>query len=529
MTYNTLIFAVFLLAALLFYFIVPKRGRWIVLLMASYAFYLFNNSFLVVFILITTLSVYLCGRLLGGLADRFKKAKKELDREGKKALKEKTNRKKKWVVFAVILINFGLLFFLKYFNFLGGSAASLIGLIDSSFVFRPLDLMLPLGISFYTLQAVSYVVDVYRGKVQADKNLGRVALFLVFFPQIMEGPIGRYDQLAYQLYEGHSFDYTRFKYGGQLILWGLFKKMVVADRASIFVDTVFRQAGVTGGIPVVMAVLLYTLQIYAEFSGTMDIVTGVAQLFGVNLAENFKRPFFSRSVQEFWRRWHITLGAWLRDYIFYPISFSKFFMNLSKKAKKNFNEHFGKLVPVAFAMFFVWFGNGIWHGASWKYVMYGLYYYLIMMIGLLFEPLTRKLIAKIHINTGSRGYRFWQMARTFLFVCFGMLIFRAKDLPQAFSMFGSIFTGFDPGVLTSGALVRDFGLYTSDILLLLLSVILILAVGIMQEKGLVIRDVIAKRKLVVRWAVYYIGIFSVILFGAYGAGYRVIDLIYAQF
>lgn len=529
MTYNTLIFALFLLVALILYFVVPKRGRWIVLLTVSYVFYLFNSSFLIVFILITTLSVYLCGRLLGALSDRFKKEKKELDREGKKALKQRINRKKKWVVLSAVLINFGLLFFLKYFNFLGDSVASLIRLIDSSFVFQPLDLMLPLGISFYTLQAVSYVVDVYRGKVQADRNLGRVALFLVFFPQITEGPIGRYDQLANQLYEGHRFDYTRCKYGCQLILWGLFKKMVVADRASIFVDRVFRQAGVTGGIPVVLAVLLYTLQIYAEFSGTMDIVTGIAQLFGVDLAENFKRPFFSRSVQEFWRRWHITLGAWLRDYIFYPISFSKIFMNLSKKAKKNLNEHFGKLVPVAFAMFFVWFGNGIWHGASWKYVVYGLYYYLIMMIGLLFEPLSRKFIAKMHINVNSRGYRLWQMARTFLFVCFGMLIFRAKDLTQAFSMFGSIFSGFDPGVLTSGALIRNFGLYTSDFILLFLSVLLILAVGVMQEKGLVIRDVIARRKLAVRWAVYYIGIFSVILFGAYGAGYRVIDLIYAQF
>ena len=224
-------------------------------------------------------------------------------------------------------------------------------------------------------------------------------------------------------------------------------------------DEFGHQAGMIGGIPVVLAVLLYTLQIYAEFSGTMDIVTGVAQLFGVSLAENFRRPFFSRSVQEFWRRWHVTLGAWLRDYIFYPISFSKFFMNLSKKAKKNLNEHFGKLAPIAFSMFFVWFGNGIWHGASWKYVVYGLYYYLIMMIGLLFEPLARRLIAKAHINISSRGYRLWQMARTFLLVCFGMLIFRAKDLPQAFTLFGSVFTGFGAGVLTSGALIRDFGLY----------------------------------------------------------------------
>lgn len=529
MTYNTLIFAAFLLVTLLLYFIVPKRARWAVLLTASFAFYIFNGSFLVAFILVTTLSVYLCARLLGRLGDDFKKAKAGLDKEEKKRLKAKTVKKKKWVVVLALVINFGLLFFLKYFNFIGGTVAGVINLFDGSFVFQPLDLMLPLGISFYTLQAVSYVVDVYRGKTAPDKNLGRVALFLMFFPQIMEGPIGRYDQLAYQLYEGHSFDYTRFKYGGQLILWGLFKKMVLADRASIFVDSVFRHAGVTGGIPVILAILLYTLQIYAEFSGTMDIVTGIAQLFGINLAQNFRRPFFSRSVQEFWRRWHITLGAWLRDYIFYPISFSRFFMNLSKKAKKNLNEHFGKLVPVAFAMFFVWFGNGMWHGASWKYVVYGLYYYAIMMIGLLLEPLARKFIAKARIDIQSRGYRLWQMLRTFLFVCFGMLIFRADDLPQAFSMFGSIFTGFDLNVLTSGALLRDYGIFINDFILIFLSFLLILAVGIMQEKGFVIRDVIAKRHIAVRWLVYYAGIFSIILFGAYGAGYRIVDLIYAQF
>lgn len=529
MSFNTLAFIAFLGISLLLYYIVPKRFRWVALLFVSCVYYILNSSILIVFMLITTLSIYLCGLWLGKINSNFNKIKSELSKDEKKLYKAKMSRNKKLVVFAAVVVNFGILFFLKYFNFMSDTVGSVAGIFNTSYRPFHLDLVLPLGISFYTLQAVSYVVDVYRGKVKADKNLGRVALFLMFFPQIMEGPIGRYDHLAHQLYNGHSFDFENFKRGWQLILWGMFKKMVIADRAGIFVDNVFMHYQDYSGMTVVFGIILYTLQIYTDFSGSIDIVTGVAQLFGIELAENFRRPFFSLSVQEFWRRWHITLGAWLRDYIFYPISFSKFFMNFSKNTREKFNDYLAKIIPMAFSMFFVWFGNGIWHGSSIKYIVYGLYYYVLIMIGVMCEPLIRATLKTLHINREANGYKLFQMLRTTVLVCIGMMIFRAKDLYSAYSMFVSMFVQPSLSVITNSCLFKDFGIYESDFVILGIGFIILLVVGIMQEKGICIRDALAKKNIVLRWAVYYVGIFMVLLFGTYGIGYKLADLIYAQF
>ena len=529
MSYNTLVFIAFLGITLLLYYIVPKKFRWIVLLTASCGYYILNSSALIAFVFITTLSIYLCGLWLGKINERFKKAKGSFSKEEKKIYKAKTTRNKKLVVLVAVLVNFGLLFFLKYFNFMSDSVGAAIGLFSPSFQPFHLSLALPLGISFYTLQAISYVVDVYRGKVKPDKNFGRMSLYLIFFPQIMEGPIGRYDQLAHQLYEGHSFDFERFKSGWQLILWGMFKKMVIADRAGIFADTVFNNYQKYTGVTVVLGVIIYTLQIYTDFSGSIDIVTGVAELFGVKLSENFKRPFFSLSLQEFWRRWHITLGAWLRDYIFYPISFSKFFMNFSKKTREKFNDYWARILPMAFSMFFVWFGNGIWHGSSIEYGVNGLCDSVCIMIGVMCEPLIRKTLGLLHINREAKGYKLFQMLRTTALVCLGMMIFRAADLNAAFNMFTSMFTNAGLSVITGGSILKDFGIYTSDFAILALGMIVLLVAGIIQEKGYPIRETLAKKNIVLRWSVYYAGIFMVLFFGTYGVGYKLADLIYAQF
>ncbi len=531
MAINSIGFVVFVAIVCMIYFLAPKKVKWAVLLIASYIYYFLSSGNLAVFLIITTISVYLLALGLNKIDDNTKNKCKSLDKqdkEQKKKIKKVAERNKKLLVFVAIAINFGVLLVLKYAIFFGEIVDSALQNFGVKWEFQKFNFILPLGISYYTLQSISYIIDVYRGKYKADKNLGRVALFTSFFPQMTEGPIGRYDDLAHQLYEPHKFEYKNVKFGMQLMIWGYFKKLVIADRAGLFVNAVYGDFSQYGGIVIVLAAIMYTIQIYAEFSGCIDIVRGVAQLIGINMAENFKRPFFSKTVQEFWRRWHITLGAWLKDYIFYPVSFSKATIKLTSATKKTGNAFIAKFIPAAFAMFFVWFGNGLWHGASWKYIFYGLYYYVIMMIGLLLEPLATKIIDKLKININSWWYKTMQIARTILIVLVGMLIFRAHNLENAFSMIGSIFNMSNVQMLLDGG-IFELGMSQKDFIVVAIGVLIMLIVGIIQEKGISIRENISKKNIVFRWALYYGILFSILIFGMYGPGYSSANFIYGQF
>lgn len=528
MSIISLKFAVFLVAIVLLYFVMPKKIRWIVLLLGSYIYYFFSSAELSIFLLITTVSIYLATIYINKIDIKTKEKCSGQEKDIKKKIKAKAKKDKKIILILTIMINFGILAVLKYGNFISENLNRVIHLFSKNISIPMREILLPLGISYYTLQAISYVVDVYRGKYNAEKNFGKVALFLSFFPQMIEGPIGKFDELADQLYEPHEFDYTRIKFALQLMLWGLFKKMVIADRAALYVNEVFGSYSEYSGIIIVMAVILYTIQIYAEFSGCIDIVRGIGQIFGITMAENFKRPFFSKNIQEFWRRWHITLGAWLREYIFYPVSFSKACINLTGWSKKIFKGHIVKLIPAAFALFFVWFGNGIWHGASWKYIFYGLYYYILTMLGMLCEPLFMKIIEKLKIKTESFGYRVWQMIRTTTIVLIGMLIFRAHRLKEAWIIFKSIFTFDNIGKLFNGELFK-IGFNTSDFIVLIIGTIIMFLVSLLQEKGYNLREKISKQNIIFRWSLYYLAIFSIIILGVYGKGYSASSFIYGQF
>lgn len=528
MSIISLKFAVFLVAIVLLYFVMPKKIRWIVLLLGSYIYYFLSSAELSIFLIITTVSIYLATLYMNKIDIKTKDNCSGKEKDVRKKLKEKAKKDKKIILILTIIINFGILSVLKYGNFISENLNRIIHLFSNNVSIPLREIVLPLGISYYTLQAISYVVDVYRGKYNAEKNFGKVALFLSFFPQMIEGPIGKFDELADQLYEPHEFDYTRIKFALQLMLWGLFKKMVIADRAALYVNEVFGNYSEYSGIIIVMAVILYTLQIYAEFSGCIDIVRGIGQVFGITMAENFKRPFFSKNIQEFWRRWHITLGAWLREYIFYPVSFSKACINLTSWSKKVFKGNIIKLIPAAFALFFVWFGNGIWHGASWKYIFYGLYYYILTMLGMLCEPLFAKIIEKLKIKTESFGYRVWQMIRTTTIVLIGMLIFRAHRLKEAWIIFKSIFTFDNIGKLFNGELFK-IGFNTSDFVVLVIGAIIMFVVGLFQEKGYNLREKISKQNIIFRWTLYYVAIFSIIILGIYGKGYSASSFIYGQF
>lgn len=528
MAYNSYLYlVVFLGLSLLFFYVMPKKLRWLILLLASLIFYYISSHMLIVYILISSVSVYLAAIWLDRIIKSYEITKPTLPKEERKAYTDRVTRRKKLVVLLAILVNFGILISLKYSNFFVENANPLLHSIKLHQL--PLrKVILPLGISYYTLMAASYVIDVYRGKCKADYNPAHVLLYLCFFPQIVEGPIGRYDHLTPQLFGGLAFNNKSFTFGAQLIIWGLFKKVVIADRANILVKTVFGNTQQYTGIYALLGMLFFTLQIYAEFSGAIDIVTGSAQMFGVDLARNFERPFFSKSIAEFWRRWHITLGAWLRDYILYTISLSKWFMKLNKSIKKHISSNFGKTIPTAIPMLFVWLACGLWHGASWKYVLYGIYYYALMLLGMLFEPLFAKLFSSLKINRESKAYRAWQLLRTIILVNIGMLIFRAPQLNTAWSMLASIFTGFKPSVIVDGSLLK-LGMDMQDYAVIIFGSLIMLIVGILQEKGYSLREKIAERGIALRWCVYFAAIFAVIIFGAYGAGYNPVDFIYAQF
>lgn len=514
---------IFLGTVFICYTAVPKKFKWTVLLLASYVFYWINSKSLIVFLLLSTVAVYFAGIFLNRINDTAALAKKGLEREEKKEVKALVNWQKRAVVALAVGFIFAILLILKYSAFFAHTLNSAFGFLH----LKELKFMLPLGISYYTLQAAGYIIDVYRGKYRASENFGKVALFLCFFPQIVEGPIGSFDKLADPLYEGHGFDYDRLAKGVQLIFWGLFKKMVIADRANIFVVQVFDGYNNYSGSIVLLGGLLYTLQIYAEFSACMDIVTGSAQIFGVPLAKNFERPFFSKSVGEFWRRWHITLGAWLRDYVFYSVSLSKPFMKLSKFAKKHFNEFLGSLVPASFAMFFTWFGIGFWHGAGWKYIVYGFYYYAIMMAGMYLEPLFARAFSALKINRESVPLNALRIIRTIIIVIGGMMLFRADTVGVWGGILKSIFTSFGAGGFFNTAL--SLGMDKQDFLIIAIGALVMLIISLLQEKGIKVRESLARQKLPVRWSVYACLVLACVIFGAYGPGYDAVDFIYGQF
>ena len=519
-------FAFFILyfgATFVLYTIMPKKAKWCVLLVGSWAFYFIGAHGHVVPLIVSTLTVWAAGLGIQALENRFKAKRKTVERKERKVLKKQYNTYKSLVLALGVILTLGLLLVCKYANFFIATGNTLFHT-----EWAEADIVQPLGISFYTLQAISYLADVHRGKYEARKNPLRLSLYLSFMLTVVEGPIARYDQLGTELENPKPFSTKNVVYGAERVFWGLFKKIVIADRAAEFVRHVFDMENEYTGVVVAAAILFYTLQLYCEFSGIMDVMCGLAEMMGIKMPENFTRPFFAKSINEFWQRWHISLGSWLRDYIFYPISLSKPFKKLTKSARKKQNPYYANLIPTAVALFFVWFGNGFWHGSGWKYIFYGLYYYVLMMIGLFLEPLFAKLCKALRINRQSGAYRLFQMVRTFAIVNVGMCVFRADSVAHAWRLLISIVTNPNLKALLPGhgnGLELDMG----DYVILVLGTGIIFLVSLLQEKGVDIRARISRLPFVVKFIAFILAAFVIIVFGAYGDGYGVVDLIYANF
>ena len=512
MSFTTVAFFVFLLAGIVVYYVLPKNVQWIWLLILSYIYYFTFSIKASLFMVFATVTIYFGGIWLQNIqntGDRYLKDNKEtLSREDKKAYKESLRRKKRWVLFLILLLDFGMLAVVKYSNFAIENINSVLGLIGK----EPIGLLgmgLPLGISFFTFQSVSYAIDVYQGKYECEKNIFKMGLFVSFFPQLLQGPIGRYDRLGKQLYSGHSFNLKNVEYGLQRIGWGLFKKVVIADRAAVLVLNVFNNYEAYSGFHYIMAVLMYSVDLYMDFSGGIDIVIGAAQMFGITMDENFRQPYFSKSIGEFWRRWHITLGTWMKDYIFYPMSLSKKMNKFGKWGKKHFGNTFGRTLPICFANIVIFFIVGIWHGAAWKYIAYGLYNGFIIAISNLLEPVYKKLLSKFHINATSRGWTLWQIIRTFILVNISWYFDNAATLTDAFRLMGNT---FKHASFSMDAVVKMFGSQL-DLIILLAGCLVWLIISILKEKGIVIREALDRKPLIIRWAVYIALVMSVAMLG----------------
>jgi len=518
---------IFLLGTFIAYNLTPLKKRWIVLMCASILFYLISSRQYIVYILLSALTVYFGAIKIDKYNDEYKARKKQLDRKERKAFKEVIDKKKKHIQALVVVFNVGVLAFLKYSNMFVRIINRVVTLMVPGFHLTGLKLVTPLGISFYTLQAIGYLIDVTRGKYKADHHFGRVFNFLIFFPTITEGPIATYDQVANQIHEGHPFNYQNFACGIQLMMWGIFKKLIVADRAYLFVHQVFRTATHYKGIVNLIAMALYVIELYCDFSGGMDIVVGSAETMGIFLPKNFDTPFFSRSVNEFWRKWHITLGAWLREYVFFSVTLSKPFKNIQQWFKKHFNAYFGRTIPVILALFCVWFLMGVWHGARIKYIVYGMYYYLIMVAGMLLKPVLDVIMDKFHIDAESKAWHAFQTVRTWFIVMIGMTIFNAGELYKVKEILVNLtknFKIFDPFILSSKMKLNGY-----EWIVLLIGIAVVIIVDILHYKGWHLREEFNKRPIALRYAVYFVGFFTIFIFGAYGTGYNIVAFLYGAF
>ena len=521
-------FIAFLCLLFVAYYLVPRRWQWGLLLAASYVFYAFAGWQCLIFIAVTTVSAYLVARRLAAMAERESEhltaLRDTMDKEARKAYKAAAKKRRFGVLLCGLVLNFGILAVIKYTAFAVVNLNSALSLFGAQTLSVP-DLLLPMGISFYIFQTMGYLIDVYRGKTQAERNFFRLALFVSFFPQLVQGPISRHSDLAAELYAPHTFDCRSFTYGLQRILWGYFKKLVIADRILVAMQTLLGSPeGYRGGY-VLALILFYSVQIYADFTGGIDITIGIAQCLGIRLAENFERPFSSRSTKEYWRRWHITMGSWFTDYVFYPLSVTRPMMKLSKWSRRVLGNTVGKRVPVYLATIVTWFLTGLWHGAGWNFIVWGLLNCAVILISQELEPLYARFRAKFPRLTASSFYGGFMAVRTFLLMGLIRSLDCYRDVGQTFRLWGSMITEPNWGELPSGLLT--LGLSLTDYIILAAAVSVVATVSRLSAKRSV-RERLYDRP-VLSWVLCGALLVVILLFGAYGIGYDAGPFIYNQF
>lgn len=503
--FTTLRFIAFFAIVFFGYYAVSHRFRWWLLLAASWVFYGWMSPYYLIFLAFVTTATYFAAVGMDGNYRREREwisvHGKGASRDEKKVYKAGMEGRRRWMSFGAIAALLSLLLVFKYLEFLFVNVAWLGGVIGLKWHPPALNMILPVGLSFYVFQSMAYVIDVQRGEMPAERNFFRHTLYVSYFPQIMQGPIGNYGRLAHQLFEEHAFDYEQVVFGLQRVAWGFFKKLCVANMIAYRINPVWASCGEYPGFLFWMTMaFLYAIQLYADFSGYMDIACGCSQMLGIKLDENFNCPYFSKSVSEYWRRWHISLSSWFKDYLFYPVLRSEWNASLRKRFA---NKYLASAVPTSVALAIVWAATGLWHGACWGYVAWGVYYGLFMILGVLLAPVYDRFHARFPRLVASRSYAAFQMLRTFVIVMLGYLIFKPADLGATKSILGTMLTDVGSGAL-QGFLASHMKWLSLTIALC--GIVLVIDVIHLRFGEGLIRKTIRKFPLPIRWGVYVGGV-----------------------
>ncbi|MCR4999914.1 MAG: MBOAT family protein [Lachnospiraceae bacterium] len=509
MAYNTNIyFLLFLPIVMLAYQLTPQKYRWVALLGASVAFFAMISKCLIGWALVTAAITYYGGRLI----EQYRQI----------------GAPPKGVLRVSLILVVGILAVLKYTNFTIGIVNQVIAGLSGTAGLSFVKMMVPIGISFYTLQAVGYLLDIYWKRIEAEHNFAKVLLFLIFFPTVMEGPICRWSDVKDQLFVGEALREENITQGLIRIVWGLFKRMLIADRLYAAISLFYKPTMYLNGIMVFICMFLTTIQLYMEFSGTIDIVIGSARIFNIRLPENFRQPFLAKSAAEFWRRWHISLGTWFKNYIFYPVTTSDAIKKWNRYGKKHVGKYLTNVVTSAAALFPVWMLNGLWHGPQATYILYGVYYFIVLLAEVMLEPAGRKVYARLGWSEDGALVNGIRMVRTWCIILVGEMLFRAQSFAQFITLMKNMFVGpWDGGAFT-GKLV-EVGLDAGDYFVVVIGMMIVFILEWKMEKKPDMLEILPELSTAKRWLVYYGVIMAIVVFGAYGDGYQPADLIYAGF
>jgi len=475
MLFNSISFFFFFTIVTILYFVLPYKYRWLLLLLSSCYFYM---SFVPVYILILGFTI-----IIDFYAGIF--------------IEHATGKKRRSLLICSLVANIGILAVFKYYNFINTNIASLLGYYGYKNPMPYLTILLPIGLSFHTFQAMSYTIEVYRGNQKPERHFGIYALYVMFYPQLVAGPIERPQNLLHQFYEKHDINYNRITNGLKLMAWGLFKKVVIADRLSIIVDNVYNDPYHHRGLGFVIATICFSFQIYCDFSGYSDMAIGIAKVMGFKLMTNFNSPYHAKSVREFWTRWHISLSTWFKDYLYIPLGGNRV------------------IVPRWYLnLFIVFLVSGLWHGANWTFIAWGALHGIFIIFSLASQPVRNKITAFTRLNNYPLLNNGLQLITTFLLVTFAWIFFRAKSIAIAFYVIKSIWTFTLSDILSiihHQSSRINLGLVGLDLWIAFFTIVLLETVHIIKKKYS-ITHIISNQPAYLRWVIYYTFLFVLIVF-----------------
>lgn len=519
-------FLAFCILSVIIFVIFPPRYRWIPLLISSVAFYCLSLSDkkILIWIIVTSLTTWLAGRKLDSIARNTEMAlqKTGLEKEEEKRIRAHASKKRKTILTVVLMLNIGILICFKLWNYYRKAFTIIIGALSGYGTVNMAALIMPLGISYYTFSTIGYILDVYWKRYESEKNFARYFLFAIYFPHILQGPISRYSKLGQELKKPKLyFSWDNFVTGMESICLGCFKKLVIANRAGIFVANTLTVENLHGSV-YILALILDAIQIYTDFSGYMDIVAGISKIFDIELEPNFNHPFLAQNVPDFWRRWHMSLGSWFKDYVYYPITVSRGVKKLNKRVKNWKSPPLKKLMAVVIPVMVTWLLTGLWHGTGKGYVAWGIYWGILITASVTFSEDMHKVLSKLSVNTECFSYRLFQTIKIFCIFIGGRFIGSIMGLSMRLSIIKSICTSlidFD---------FLSYGLNEIDFSIIFAGVALLTAIAAIETKENIFHWFNRQNKLFCA-VVLYVVIYAFFLLGIYGTGYDTSTFMYQQF